>query len=941
MTRHSAEPTSRHLNYILLFEPDGNMISDTANLMANIATHSPHLTNNALPTNLQQLLGTENFKQLQKITKNFTHSVNELSVDSPTLGKVYLHFSPSNIHGKPVASLHVTTKLQTEFEHELSPYRVAADGTQLGVWDVHLPTAQGRYEFIDFLHDFLHSEDLYFSSKFIALLDLPRDETITWQHIKQLMFEDDIATFDSLLMNHLEFKAPLSIECRIKNREGVYQWYEIRGESQRNQQGFPIRVTGSIQNCTFHKDMINSVLESEQSKRLALDAANIGVWTYHIKDNAWTWDNIFNQIYQFTPEQQGNNDIWKNCIHPDDKDKVIQALALTATEGHPFQVDYRIITPDKQVRNIIARGHVSNNVFGQACRVEGICFDNSTITHAKNQINEIKSELENRVKQRTKELEASRDLAEAGSHSKSKFLAMMSHEIRTPMNGVIGALDLVDKSQLNTGQQELISTAKESALNLVSILNDILDLSKIEAGKFSLDLADMSISEVVNSAVALHANLAQSKGIKFSINESLDYHDFVNSDPIRLRQILSNLLSNAIKFTEPTSEKAGEISLTISKDEQQSLGPVQYIKFQVKDNGIGIKKSALSRLFSPFSQAEDSTTRKYGGTGLGLSICGRLSDLLGGNLSVNSEFGQGSTFTLGVPFWPAKTQDDLVSYWGEEILLVGNFSDDLHWVADYMQTNGAFVDKASIASLVTEQGKQQLNDANHIVVSGLTLSQTEIEKLLKLIAPQYYSKITLWTSQQNLAWFHLNAKELACIQSTPITSYKVKQLTKNDDVDLSQCEVTTPTSDTANQSAQMQTINKRINEGIHNESDILVVEDNPMNQKLLLLQLEQLGYHADVAANGYEGLNMYKQHGYTLVITDCHMPEMDGYDLASSIRQLERTSQKHIPIVALTGAAMTGDKEKCISAGMDDYLSKPIQTRQLKQAIEKWLNTQH
>ncbi|WP_111977687.1 PAS domain-containing hybrid sensor histidine kinase/response regulator [Algibacillus agarilyticus] len=810
----------------------------------------------------------------------------------------------------------------TDFSDTQSKYKLATDSINLGVWDVDLIQVADENS-AEPLDRFLQSTAVFFSNTTKTLLGLNNETLTCWQDLKKYMHPHDRPIFDSVVSNHLSFQTAMHIECRLIDKSKDYQWFEIKGESVRDKYDSAKQVTGSIQNCTAQKEMLQAVLESEEAKKMALDAANIGIWTGNLLDSTWTWDEKVDAIFEFTPEQQGNMDIWKDRMHSEDREIGSNALDNALNEAIPFDVSYRINTPSNQIKHIVAKGMVTQNVFGDLVRIDGICYDNTIEMIAKAKMEEIKEDLEERVQQRTKELEASRDLAEAGSNSKSNFLAMMSHEIRTPMNGVIGALDLVDQSSLDSEQRELITTAQNSALNLVSILNDILDLNKIEAGKLQIENIDISVSSIIDNIVSMYAPIAQSNGLEFELIEQLDYIDRVNSDPVRIRQIISNIVSNSVKFTETNENTHGKVTLTVRLNPEKSLGPVQQIEFIIEDNGIGMKPEAVEKLFTPFTQAEDSTTRKYGGTGLGLSICGRLSDMLGGEIKVESEYGQGSKFIIGLPLWPAKEEDEanLSLLCGEEFTIINPFLDSEHWVTELLDQQGAFLENEDYDSFLANGS--DLDQSGFIIINALNLDKSKIQALIEHFNANQLNHTFIFIDKSMRTWLYKLTKHINKIISPPLTSYKIKNiLTDKAYPEVEETREQAPSKPLCSTS---------------DDASVLIVEDNPLNQKLLTKQITQLGYKADLASNGLEGISLFNKHRYKIILTDCHMPEMDGYSMSRNIRQQEqKTDANSTPIVALTGAAMTGDKEKCLEAGMDDFITKPIQTHQLKAILEKW-----
>ncbi|NTS77128.1 response regulator [Catenovulum sp. SM1970] len=800
-------------------------------------------------------------------------------------------------------------------------FQKAADNCQLGIWQTELTLDKSQDGYLDFLKAFMTSQSSFFSMTMKKMLGLSHGQINTWQDIIQFIHPDDVPIFDLLMNNHLEFEIPLSIECRILDKNHDYQWYRIIGDSTRNINAEPLVVTGSITNCTAQKEMLHALLDSEEAKKMALETANIGIWTGNLLNGQWSWDQKVSDIFSFTHEQLGQLDAWKESIYPDDQDRVISALNYSISEAQPFCENYRIIKPDKQLRYIVAKGVVSKNVFGEKVRIDGLCYDNTDEVISKTKMAELNAKLESRVIERTTQLEAAKDLAEQASRAKSDFLAMMSHEIRTPMNGVIGALDLFDTQSLTEEQTSLISIAKSSALSMVTILNDILDLNKIEAGKLDIESVPMSISEVVDSLTSIYGKLAKDKGLFFEVYESNHYPDKVVSDPIRLRQILGNLLSNAVKFTEAEQNKQSGISLIVKNNNEKNTGDLINLVFEITDTGIGISKEAQKKLFSPFTQAETSTTRKYGGTGLGLSICGKLCDLLGGSIELTSELNQGTTFKVSLPIWQAKGQDELASLFGMSINYFAK--PDMTQIKArkiFLEDKGAWLTSFDL----TEQNLSFSNfDSTDINIIDLSHSlEEDINNIIKAcLLASHCQFIIINKKADELAQTQANHLHF-CLQGNFGALEKLLINIQNNDVNL-----------LARNDSKLSTKSKPSAE----YSDILIVEDNPLNQDLLFQQFERLGYQTDLADDGAIGLGMFKDHNYKIIVTDCHMPNMDGYQLTKAIRQYENQQDLlPIPIVALTGAAMSGDKEKCLAMGMTDFLSKPIQMNQLKAMMEKW-----
>ncbi|WP_440904214.1 ATP-binding protein [Catenovulum sp. SX2] len=548
------------------------------------------------------------------------------------------------------------------------------------------------------------------------------------------------------------------------------------------------------------------------------------------------------------------------------------------------------------------------------------------------ELEELNSNLEQMVEIRTEEMQQAIEQAKQASTAKSDFLAMMSHEIRTPMNGIVASLDLLKHTQVNFEQMDLIDTAKSSALNLVAILNDILDISKIESGKFELEKTEFLLSETLDSVVKTFVPSTMELGLIFEVREQSDMPDKMIGDPVRIRQVLFNIVGNAIKFTAKQSERVGKVVVDVSVENETDT---EYkLAITVKDNGIGIHKDVQAKLFQPFKQAEKSTSRKFGGTGLGLAICKKLVEMMQGGISLTSEEGQGTEFCIHLTLGKiAVLEEDLPPL----------FARELHFIEcnPYLKKlTGRLVDYAE-----SEGGEAYCHDWQELSTSGqmqslsgsIILMLGEIEPHIDVLhmfetldIPDGNKMVAV--ERNELEQLRTLYPQMPALPIKPLTKFQFIKHVMADDVVVLQQE-------TSMQEVYLQTANQNVESETNlGCEDVLLVEDNPLNQKLIKKQLKVLGVDPAVANDGYEGLQAFKNHSYKLVITDCHMPNLSGYDMVHLIRQYE-TEQGLIPtpIVALTGAAMAGDKEKCLKVGMNDFLSKPVQTDELKRVVHQHL----
>jgi CheY-like chemotaxis protein/nitrogen-specific signal transduction histidine kinase len=543
---------------------------------------------------------------------------------------------------------------------------------------------------------------------------------------------------------------------------------------------------------------------------------------------------------------------------------------------------------------------------------------------------------------RIKSADIGRIDAESANAAKSRFLASMSHEIRTPLNGIKGILDLLKMSKLDAQQKEMLDIIDQSSVALMTVINDILDFSKIEADQLDIDGIEFDLLEVVENVVDLTQVLIGSKPLNvFSyIDPQID--DILVGDPLRLRQVLSNLMSNAVKFTEN-----GALQCEVTIEHQAETK--QFLLFTLSDTGIGMTQEQLSNLFTPFVQAEASTSRKYGGTGLGMTICNQLCTLMGGSITATSKFGEGTTITVRLPF--ERTPDGHSTHTaflaGTRILtLTSNTLPGRGSLSQYFKDAGAAITRA----LTTDDAMKQLYEARELgrpfdlIMSRYDFDAALSEELIGLCQDKngLINCPVVLHAQKNLN----QAKEafdtglFAGILWRPFHRHLLYQTVG------AVLERSPPAAakDFMKHHTVFAYTSPQLEDARAAGAVILAADDNSINLAVLTNQMERLGYHADFAEDGVEALAMLEENPtrYGLLLTDCHMPRLDGYDLTQAIRDAEvarggSSKGYRLPIVALTANALRGEAERCIEVGMDDYLSKPVDLSDLDDTVFKWL----
>jgi two-component system sensor histidine kinase/response regulator len=665
-------------------------------------------------------------------------------------------------------------------------------------------------------------------------------------------------------------------------------------------------------------------LAQHMTERLRLDQERASDFSRSTSDWFWETDAThhfcffsenFEQVYGLAPEQVlGKNRREILLSNPHNPLAMIDAHFELLDAHRPFKdFEYQIRGNDGAFRWISVSGIPHHDALGNFAGYRGT---GTIITHRK---------------QAEAHLIEAREQAQAASQAKSDFLATMSHEIRTPMNGVIGMTGLLMDTDLSEEQREFAETVKTSAEALLTIINDILDFSKVEAGKLDLESLDFDLRSTLDDVADLVGFRAHEKGLEFILMIDPEVPQALRGDPGRLRQILINLSGNAIKFTEH-----GEVSLHVMLERAPLAADAPaLLRFELRDTGIGIPPAKQATLFQPFSQVDASMTRRFGGTGLGLSISKRLVELMGGEIGVQSSEGQGSTFwfTVDLPIAasvPAPEHHaDLLA--GRRILVVDDNRTNrrllelllAHWGCEPLMVEGG---TDALALLRAELASGRTIDAGLIDMQMPEMDGETLVATIKADPALAALPCIMLTS----AGVSLNAAEAeACGYAAYL--YKPVKGARLHGVLAGVLGMSTAAPTIAALPGQTDTTPV-------SAARILVVEDNAVNQKVVQKLLERQGYRSDLAGNGFEALAALRERPYDLVLMDCQMPEMDGFEATRQLRDpASAVRDVAIPVIALTANAMQGDRERCLEAGMNDYLTKPIAPQALAEALARWL----
>ncbi len=627
----------------------------------------------------------------------------------------------------------------------------------------------------------------------------------------------------------------------------------------------------------------------------------MGSWSLDHRTNKLFWTDEISRILGVDPKNvEISLATFLRTIHLDDRAFVDEQYQGAFAGKFPFDIRHRIIRRDNgEVRWVHERCEHLRNKDGTVIRSDGTVQDITDRVEAEDRIEAAK-------------------VMEATSQAKAEFLANMSHEIRTPMNGVIGMIDLLTQMEQPPNQRQMLETIRSSSYSLLRIIDDILDTSKIEAGKLSIESIPTNLGMVVEGAVSSIVPLADDKSVAVRVHVDPGMPKWISTDPDRLRQILINLLSNAVKFSTPDETGAhGQTWLTVERDGLDKM------RITVRDNGIGMSQDVAEGLFAPFVQADSSTSRRFGGTGLGLSICKNLTELMGGKIAVQSVEGEGATFTITLPIFLAEGDDAGFNLGPIDVVVLADDPADRNTLVAYLQHEGVpcrlAKDKDEVSSLLAER------DDDTIILAALDSAEENwrIQQELAHVGP---TRRFLIFSSNRSEDFGSSGNRCILIPKNPILPSMLMSGLATLTETLQEPEIHPDANDIKEEIGKLGNFS------------VLIVEDNEINQIVIEKQMNLLGCSTEIASNGQQGLEMWRDGRYDLVLVDCHMPVMDGFEMTRNVRSEEASLNKApVPIIAVTANALKDDADLCVAVGMNDILTKPVELKRLSSTLRKWL----
>ncbi|GAB6097981.1 hypothetical protein JCM14469_42350 [Desulfatiferula olefinivorans] len=766
---------------------------------------------------------------------------------------------------------------------------------------------------------------------FLKTLGYRTEEVIGKTSIDLGFFKDQEAR--DMFMKALADDVTKTVEFQIRDKQGHIHYEELSSHI--------IDIGGESHRLVMMNDITARRLAEDalrqERRRLAdiITGTNIGTWEWNIRTGETSFNERWADMigYTLSDLEPLSIDTWTSLCHPDDLERSNDRLNRHfAGELIFYECESRMKHKDGHWVWVLDRGRVHSwDDQGRPLLMSGTHQDISDRKQFESDLLTANRDLEQAIA-RANDMAAK---AEIANMAKSQFLANMSHEIRTPMNGILGMTGLLLDTPLSEEQHEYASIVRNSGESLLALINDILDFSRIEAGKLHLDDLEFDLRTTIEDTMDVLAVRAHEKNLELTFFIDPDVPTRFRGDPGRLRQIIINLVGNAVKFTHQ-----GEVCLTVCVENDDESGCL--IRFQIRDTGIGIPPERLHTLFTPFTQVDGSTTRKYGGSGLGLSICRQLTELMGGSIDVESESGQGSTFRFTVRLKKLPEEEGGVMRVATEIrgirvlTAVANPT-NRRLLMSLFQAWGCRCDEVDSPPAMFAVLHQALTDKDpfRAVIIDMPLSGMSAPAMGRKIKTDKALADTVLILLTSLG----RRGDAKAVREAGYSGYLTKPIRQSN---LHDCLVLALGTDRGTQTPSDDPgliTRHTVSEARKSLARILLVEDTPTNQAVALGLLRKMGYRADVANHGREALDALAKTPYDLVLMDCQMPEMDGYETTRLIRAKGScVLNPHVPVIAMTAHALKGDREKCLDAGMNDYLTKPVEPRELGRVFEQWLS---
>jgi two-component system sensor histidine kinase/response regulator len=765
---------------------------------------------------------------------------------------------------------------------------------------------QGHWEY-----DF-GTDQVWCSEAYQQLLGFaPRELRVPAASFHAETHPEDEAAVSAAFARHIADETPYDVQLRLRTAAGQWRWFRRRGAMERDKLGRISSLTGQLIDIHDERQAQVELREIRARFERAVQGSSDGLYEYDFSSGATWYSPSVRELLGYAPDEPFPASILE-LTPPAERFSVEEARRQHVAQGTPFDVMFPVRHRNGENRWVRSRGRCQRN-------------EDGTPSHFSGSIQDITAQLK-----ASAALLAATEEASAANRAKSDFLANMSHEIRTPMNGVLGMTELLLDTSLNPVQHEYAETIRTSATSLLGILNDILDFSKIEAGRLEVESVEMDVRDCVEDVGTMMAVQAAAKNLEFIVNVDPATPEWVLADPHRLRQILTNLAGNAIKFTE-----AGEVVIEVHNLGTRNDRALLY--FEVRDTGGGMAPEVVEKLFQPFVQADASTTRHFGGTGLGLSIVKRLCELMGGNVSVVSCPGVGTTFAVTLPCEPLTTTSERLpespqATVSRRILVVDDNDTNRRVLRGQLLPAGHVVETTGRAGEVVALLKQAVADG---VPFDLVIADDQMpdadgswlaQKLKGDPALEPVPLVLLTSLDRHGGTRRLADLGFAGYLTKPVRGRELRACVER-------------VMDSTNQSgshAQLVTRSSLAAQKVfgHYRGRVLVAEDNIVNQQVTRRFLERLGCRVELADNGLRAVESCAQSNIDLVLMDVQMPIMDGLTAAREIRRAEAPGRR-VPIVALTASAMTDELDRCLAAGMDGLLTKPLQPLRLREILER------